>query len=296
MCIRIKNDEIFGLLGPNGAGKTTTIEMLCGLQNKTAGEIIVSGKKVDRLSDVTQTIGVCTQFDILWDDLTIREHLSFYSRIKGVPENKINAITSSTAEALDLDGDEFWLCPTQLSGGNKRRLSLAISILGHPKIVLLDEPTTGLDPETRRYIWNVIKDIRDNGMTVLLTTHSMEEADALCTKIGIMAKGNLQCIGNQQHLKNKYGSGYRLKVLSPNCKWNIIDEIIKNQIFENAVVVRTSGKTRTYKLDVSNEEISDIFEKLHNCKNEEIREWSINQSSLEEVFIRICQEETDLSL
>lgn len=270
--------------------------MLCGLQNKTAGEIIVSGKKVDRLSDVTQTIGVCTQFDILWDDLTIREHLSFYSRIKGVPENKINAITSSTAEALDLDGDEFWLCPTQLSGGNKRRLSLAISILGHPKIVLLDEPTTGLDPETRRYIWNVIKDIRDNGMTVLLTTHSMEEADALCTKIGIMAKGNLQCIGNQQHLKNKYGSGYRLKVLSPNCKWNIIDEIIKNQIFENAVVVRTSGKTRTYKLDVSNEEISDIFEKLHNCKNEEIREWSINQSSLEEVFIRICQEETDLSL
>lgn len=252
---------------------------------------MIDNHKVNGIGDVRELVGVCTQFDVLWNDLTIKEHLEFYSLLKGVSFKKVKSVITSAAESLNLDGDVFYLCPGALSGGNKRRLSLAISLLGNPKLILLDEPTTGLDPENRRFIWDVIKDVKESGMSIVLTTHSMEEADALCSEIGIMVNGSLHCIGTHQHLKNKYGSGYKLKILSPSEEWNKVDDIILNNVCKTATVVRTSGKTRTYQLNCENNDITNVFEKLHEVKDDSIREWSMNQSSLEEVFIKLCQED-----
>jgi len=136
---------------------------------------------------------VCPQHDILWDDLTIEEHLLFYARIKGIPPEKEQEAVQKAMDTVSLTKYKNSLSKN-LSGGEKRRLSIAIALIGDGKVVFLDEPTTGLDPEVRRLIWDIINNAK-SGRTIILTTHSMEEAEVLCQKIGIMARGTLRCLG-----------------------------------------------------------------------------------------------------
>ena len=154
-------------------------------------------------------LGLCPQFDCLWEDLTVQEHLLLYARIKGIRNHALNFAARRAAESVQLDGDSFQKVVSELSGGTRRRLSIAIALVGDPVVLVLDEPTTGLDPDTRNSIWRCISDVA-RGRAVLLTTHSMEEADALCDRIGIMANGKLRCLGTPLHLKNKFGQGYVL--------------------------------------------------------------------------------------
>jgi ABC-type multidrug transport system ATPase subunit len=157
-------------------------------------------------------IGYCPQFDPLFPLLTGREHLEFYARLKGVEESDIKVVVDEQIKRMDLIAH----CDRTsggYSGGNKRKLSVACALIGDPKIVFLDEPSTGMDPLARRFMWSIVNQIAEEKDTsIILTTHSMEEAEALCSKIGIMVDGYFRCIGSGQHLKNKFGKGYQIEI------------------------------------------------------------------------------------
>ena len=228
-CLRIKKGELFGLLGPNGAGKTTLISMLTGLYKPDAGNAWVAGFDIkNQLDQVQLQMGVCPQFDILWADLTVEEHLLFYARIKGISPKEEKAMTKQAMKDVYLERFSKFKV-RQLSGGMKRRLSVAISLVGDPKIVYLDEPSTGLDPENRRQLWDILAEIKGS-RAMMLTTHSMEEADVLCNRIGIVTDGVLRCVGPQVRLKTLYGGGYHLFI---NCHKAKYIKMLKKDYKEN---------------------------------------------------------------
>eukprot|EP00898_Chlorokybus_atmophyticus_P003418 jgi/Chlat1/4077/Chrsp26S08850 len=209
----VEKDKLFCLLGPNGAGKTTTISMLTGVVPPTAGHAFVFGESITSptgMGRVRSFMGVCPQFDILWSNLTGIEHLYIFGLLKGIRSKDIQEESQQLLSRVQLTGAQFM--PTgKFSGGMKRRLSVAIALIGDPKVVYLDEPTTGMDPISRRYVWDIIEAAKP-GRAIILTTHSMEEADILGDRIAIMAKGRLRCIGTSIQLKRKFGAGYRMSV------------------------------------------------------------------------------------
>ena len=202
--------ECFGLLGINGAGKTTTFKMLTGDLTVTSGDAVVNGHSIkSNIKKVQQNIGYCPQFDALLDQLTGRETLRMFARLRGVPENKINECIESIAQQL-LVTQHLDKQVGKYSGGNKRKISTGIALIGDPPLVLLDEPTSGMDPVARRHLWDVLNSVRDTGRCIILTSHSMEECEALCTRLAIMTNGSFRCIGSTQHLKSKFAEGYSI--------------------------------------------------------------------------------------
>ncbi|CAF2129572.1 unnamed protein product [Brassica napus] len=202
-------DQLFCLLGPNGAGKTTTISCLTGINPVTGGDALIYGDSIRSsvgMSNIRKMIGVCPQFDILWDALSSEEHLHLFASIKGLPPASIKPIAEKLLADVKLTGAAK-IRAGSYSGGMKRRLSVAIALIGDPKLVFLDEPTTGMDPITRRHVWDIIQKSK-KGRAIILTTHSMEEADILGDRIGIMAKGRLRCIGTSIRLKSRFGTGF----------------------------------------------------------------------------------------
>eukprot|EP01113_Clastostelium_recurvatum_P037818 TRINITY_DN556_c1_g1_i1.p1 TRINITY_DN556_c1_g1~~TRINITY_DN556_c1_g1_i1.p1 ORF type:complete len:1777 (-),score=529.48 TRINITY_DN556_c1_g1_i1:1681-6783(-) len=207
----IPRSECFGLLGMNGAGKSTTLGMLSGNIEPTSGEVNLNGfDLISQRNDALRYFGWCPQFDALIPQLTGRQQLALYARIKGLPSDVIRSTVDSFLYMLDLEA----IADRPVggySGGNKRKISLAVAMIGSPPIVFLDEPSTGMDPLSRRLMWNVVTALMA-GKAVILTTHSMEECEALCSRLAIMSKGRLTCIGSAQHLKNKFASGYLIQV------------------------------------------------------------------------------------
>ena len=195
-------------------GKTTTLSILSGDIAPSRGKAYLDGLDIEtEQMQVRRLIGYCPQHDALLDLLTVYEHLELYARIKGVPSSMLDTVIHSKMRQLDLLDFANKMAGT-LSGGNKRKLSVAIAMIGRPKVIFLDEPSTGMDPVARRYMWDVISAMSTgNGQcSVILTTHSMEEAEALCTRIGIMVNGQLRCLGTGTHLKNRFGRGYELEL------------------------------------------------------------------------------------
>ncbi|CAI9112234.1 OLC1v1012651C1 [Oldenlandia corymbosa var. corymbosa] len=207
--INFPKGQLFSLLGPNGAGKTTAISCLTGITPVTAGDALVHGysvKSTKGMSKIRRMTGVCPQFDILWDSLSGNEHLHLFASIKGLHTSSIKkTVKRSLAEVKLTEAARVRV--SSYSGGMKRRLSIAIALIGEPKLIILDEPTTGMDPITRRLVWDIIENAKKE-RAIILTTHSMEEADALSDRIGILAKGKLQCIGTPIRLKSKFGAGF----------------------------------------------------------------------------------------
>ena len=207
--------ECFALLGVNGAGKTTTFKSLTRDIEPTEGKITIAGHDIHQeFSAARKLIGYCPQHDAIFVLMTVEEHLWFYAKIKGIPEHLRHKTIERAIDELNLAEHRKKPAGT-LSGGNKRKLSVAIAILGNPPIILLDEPSAGMDPEARRFMWRVVEKIsqRDKKSAVILTTHSMEEAEALSTKMGIMVRGGIfRCFGSSQHIKNKYGIGYEIEI------------------------------------------------------------------------------------
>ncbi|KAJ3019844.1 UNVERIFIED_CONTAM: hypothetical protein HDU68_010479 [Siphonaria sp. JEL0065] len=203
--------SVFGLLGQNGAGKSTLLGLLTGVVEVESGNAVLDGAELrGQLEEVYKKIGVCPQFDILWRDLTVCDHLLFYARLKGATGARLHNIVTEAIQLADLVPSTH-VQIKNLSGGQKRRVSIAIALLGNPQVIFLDEPTTGLDPEVRRLIWTIIqRTAKESNAAVVLITHSMEECEALCSKVGIIADGKLRCLANPLRLKELYGSGYRL--------------------------------------------------------------------------------------
>lgn len=204
--------ECFALLGVNGAGKTTTFKMLTGELAPTSGDAYLTSYSVlNNLEKAKENIGYCPQFDALSELLTCREHIEFYAEVKGINRKKIPELTKDLLAELDLVKYTDYEAGT-LSGGNKRKLQVAIALIGNPTVVFLDEPSAGMDPETRKKLWSVLGDIKKRDSAVVLTTHSMEEAEALSDRLTIMVGGRLRCIGTATYLRDKFGQGYELEI------------------------------------------------------------------------------------
>ncbi|KAJ1484399.1 P-loop containing nucleoside triphosphate hydrolase protein, partial [Baffinella frigidus] len=193
----IRRGECFGMLGPNGAGKTTTINMLVGFFRPSAGDAMVEGLSIrTQMDSIYALMGVCPQHDLLWNTLTAREHLHFYGTLKNLKGPKLREAIESALKSVNLM-DVIDAKAGTFSGGMKRRLSVSISLIGMPLVCYLDEPSTGLDPASRRMLWSCIKEAKQS-RAIMLTTHSMEEAEGLCDRLAIFVAGELRCVGEPQ--------------------------------------------------------------------------------------------------
>ncbi|XP_066546484.1 phospholipid-transporting ATPase ABCA3 [Amia ocellicauda] len=210
LSLAVGKGECFGLLGFNGAGKTTTFKMLTGDETVTGGDAYIDGYSILRdIKKVQQRIGYCPQFDALLDHMTGRETLSMYARLRGIPEKYVAGCVENVLRSLLLEPHADRLV-RNYSGGNKRKLSAGMALIGGPPVIFLDEPSTGMDPVARRLLWDAVTRTRESGKAIIITSHSMEECEALCTRLAVMVNGQFKCLGSPQHLKSKFGSGYTL--------------------------------------------------------------------------------------
>jgi len=290
--LSLRKGQVFALLGHNGAGKTTTINVLTGVIKATSGDAIVYGKSVKHsLPEVQKMIGVCPQHNILWPELTAAEHLDIFARIKLVPAHEREQMISDRLHDVLLH-DVANKQAGEFSGGMKRRLSVAISAIGDPKLIYMDEPTTGLDPMSRREIWGAIQRLKKDRV-IVLTSHSMEEADILGDRIGVMASGRLRCIGTSLHLKNKFGLGYRLNVVANDGRTTALKDLI-NKTVPGSELIAESGTSLVYGIKTSNlDKVVPFFVYMEDHKDDKgfiIKDWGISQTTLEEVFLKVTHE------
>ncbi|KAJ8065867.1 hypothetical protein OCU04_004969 [Sclerotinia nivalis] len=238
MTFGIKRGEVFALLGPNGAGKSTTISLIRGdiQPSMNGGNVFVENIEINRhRADARAHLGVCPQFDAM-DQMTVLEHLAFYARVRGVPDVEHNVQAVLQAVGLQAFASRM---AAKLSGGNKRKLSLGIALIGNPTVLLLDEPSSGMDAAAKRVMWKTLASVVP-GRSLLLTTHSMEEADALADRAGIMAKRML-AMGTSDHLRSKFGGAYYVHLVLKSAPHTTDDEILTlrawiDDNFRNAII------------------------------------------------------------
>jgi len=206
LSLSIPGAEVFGLLGPNGSGKTTTMNCLTGLLRPTSGKVRVNGLDVavDR-TKARRAMGVSPQETAVYPYLTGRENVRLFGELCDVPRETLDSRVDETIERVGLldDADRR---VSKYSGGMKRRVSIAMALVHDPQIVLLDEPTVGMDPQSRRAIWDFIAELRDGGKTIVITTHYMEEADELCDRVGVIDHGRLIALGPPTDLRSAHGA------------------------------------------------------------------------------------------
>jgi ABC-2 type transport system ATP-binding protein len=201
----IHKGEIFGFLGPNGAGKTTTIRMLSTVLPPDTGDVTIGGYSIKGNADAVRSlIGICPQELALYEDLTAMENLVFFGRMAGLNSREANEQAMANLRLMGL-ADRAEGRVEKFSGGMKRRINLAIALMGHPQLLFLDEPTVGIDPQSRNNIYETIEGLRDKGMTVLYTTHYMGEADRLCHRVAIIDGGKIVALDTPYHLKAQIG-------------------------------------------------------------------------------------------
>jgi len=202
----IHKGEIFGLLGPNGAGKTTTIRMLSTVLEADSGEVTIGGHTIRKEAEAVRSIiGVCPQDLALYEDLSALDNMIFFGRMAGLNSREARAQAMSNLEIMGLQ-DRAKGKVSKFSGGMKRRINLGIALMGHPELLFLDEPTVGIDPQSRNNIYETIEGLRGKGMTILYTTHYMEEADRLCERVAIMDGGQIIRMDTPYQLKKEIGS------------------------------------------------------------------------------------------
>jgi ABC-2 type transport system ATP-binding protein len=202
--LAIKKGELFGLIGPNGAGKTTTINILCGLLKPTSGSAEVAGYSIQKDPErVKEIIGVCPQDTAVYPFLTGRENMELFGRLHSMSKEQLKQTVDSLLEKLSLTQDAKKRLG-KYSGGMKRRINLAMALVHNPEIAFLDEPTVAMDPQSRHAVWEFIKELKQQGKTVILTTHYMEEAEFLCDRVGIIDHGRIIALDSPKDLMKKY--------------------------------------------------------------------------------------------
>eukprot|EP00483_Globobulimina_turgida_P000952 UN00954 len=301
----VKQSEVFGYLGVNGAGKTTTLATLTGERYASSGNAFIANFPISNQLQCRRYVGYCPQFDAIFSLLTGAEHLKFYAMIKGLSGTEADEQVKVLLSALTLNKYKSRTAGTY-SGGNKRKLSVAVSMIGNPPVILLDEPSTGMDPVSRRHMWEFISTTMA-GRCVILTTHSMEECEALCNRVGIMVNGQLKCIGTAQHLKSRYGKGYQLDITLTQEVTNNDDEKEKseqlNQLqgalekhFGQTTMIEFNGSRISYELtkDKNQLKLGAMFNILEDIKGKEfkniIQAYALSQTTLEQIFIRMAKQ------
>ena len=251
----LEKGECFGLLGLNGAGKTTTFKCITQEIIPSNGEIFLNGIKTNNNFDLIKNkFGYCPQYDAIFEYMTVFENLEFYAKLKGVKKDFLLQIVNAVIYEMKLE--EFIKKPAgRLSGGNKRKLSVAISLLCNSPIILLDEPSSGMDPESRRFMWSIIHKVSKFGKksSIIMTTHSMDEAEALCKRMGIMVNGEFVCLGKANEIKSKYGNKYEL-----NLRIKPMTEELKDKLFFEKYNLDKKLRVRKDNIDNILEQINKI--------------------------------------
>lgn len=292
--LNIYNNEIFALLGHNGAGKSTLISILCGLYEATQGIYSINKGNVyyeneevlSNMDEFRKNLGICPQHDVLFDRLSQKEHLNMFAVYKGIPVEKREQEVDKIIEEFGMREKQDCLVES-LSGGQKRKLSIAIALLGGSKIVFLDEPSSGMDITSRRKLWDILKKCCSNKI-IVLTTHYMEEASVLGNRIGIVSNGKLKCCGTSLFLVDKFGKYISLTIAKENnaddeAIINFIQERIKNvdyEILSEEILIKIPKKD-----DIN---LKDFFNDLDsNLENLKIKSYGASMPSLEDVFLNV---------
>ena len=279
--LKIKKGEVFGFLGPNGAGKTTSINMMVGLLRPSSGQIFIDGKGVEKIEK--GTIGICPQELVLWDFLTCKESLILMGEMYQVPKEELKVRVQKLLDDLFLQ-DRANTIVAQLSGGMKRRLNLAMAVVHQPDIVVLDEPSEGLDPQSRRVLWNYIRSMRDDeGKTVILTTHLMDEADRLSDRIAIIDHGKLLRLDTPSNLKKEIGEGdvVEMKLSNPALNQEVIS--VLRDLPDVHSVVEIDDGLNVRALDAVGK-LPQIIGRVETT-GVYVLDLSVRQNTLEDVFI-----------
>jgi len=287
--LSVRAGEVFGFLGPNGAGKTTTVRILCGLMAPTSGRATVVGHDVVKEpEEVKQRIGYMPQSYGLYDDLTVEENLDFFGSVYRVPPDEKRKRLNEILQLVRLEESRKQFSG-QLSGGMKRRLSLAVSLIHNPELLILDEPTAGIDPPLRRVFWEYFRNLNQRGVTFFINTHYMDEAE-LCDRLALINYGRLVAIGTPTELKRKAVGGERVELVT-------VDSAKTLAALEGAESVREiSVSDGIVQLVV--DEASSAIPRLASLLREhgvEVLQIRQSQPSLEDVFIKLVQETGDKS-
>ncbi|MBS3825720.1 ABC transporter ATP-binding protein [Candidatus Bipolaricaulota bacterium] len=289
LTLKIREGEIFGFLGPNGAGKTTAIRMMVGLLKPTSGQVklTANGNRNTR-----PDFGICPQDLVLWEQLTCRENLYFIGKMYDVPGDTLESRLDDILEKLNLS-EKKDTTAAELSGGMKRKLNMGMSLMHKPEIVVLDEPSAGLDPQSRFSLWEYIVGLRkEENTTIILTTHLMEEADRLSDRVGIMDRGKMLVVDNPGELKKSVGEGDSVTIELDDSQRN--EEALEElKALEGTEEVReVKEKLIVRALDAVGK-VPDYMEHLEK-KGFDISDISISRTNtLEDVFIHLTGRELE---
>uniref|UniRef100_A0A8D3B2N6 ABC transporter domain-containing protein n=1 Tax=Scophthalmus maximus TaxID=52904 RepID=A0A8D3B2N6_SCOMX len=295
LSLAVGKGECFGLLGFNGAGKTTTFKMLTGDESITSGDAYIDGYSILRdIKKVQQRIGYCPQFDAVLDHMTGRETLCMSARLRGIPERYVSGCVENVLRSLLLEPHADKLVRSY-SGGNKRKLSAGMALIGGPPVIFLDEPSTGMDPVARRLLWDSVTRTRESGKAIIITSHSMEECEALCTRLAVMVNGQIKCLGSPQHLKSKFGSGYTLlakvhiETEVEDSDLHLFKDFIESTFPGSQLKDEHQGMVH-YHLTDKTLTWAQVFGTLEAAKEKyQIEDYCVSQISLEQVFLSFAQ-------
>ncbi|XP_030651874.1 phospholipid-transporting ATPase ABCA7 isoform X2 [Nomascus leucogenys] len=292
LCLGIPPGECFGLLGVNGAGKTSTFRMVTGDTLASGGEAVLAGHSVAQEPSAAHlNMGYCPQSDAIFELLTGREHLELFARLRGVPEPQVAQTAGSGLARLGLS----WYADRPAgtySGGNKRKLATAVALVGDPAVVFLDEPTTGMDPSARRFLWNSLLAVVREGRSVMLTSHSMEECEALCSRLAIMVNGRFRCLGSPQHLKGRFAAGHTLTLRVPAARSQPAAAFVAAE-FPGAELREAHGGRLRFQLPPGGRcALARVFGELavHGAEHG-VEDFSVSQTMLEEVFLYFSKDQ-----
>lgn len=278
LSFEVKKGEIFGFLGPNGAGKSTSIKMMVGLLKPTEGNILINDTEISKSMEL---IGICPQDIVLWDYLTCRENLTLIGKMYNLPQTVLKKRTEEILDLLQLTDKKDTLI-SKLSGGMKRRMNIAMATIHNPELIVLDEPSEGLDPQSRRVLWDYILFLKNEGKTVILTTHLMDEADALSDRIAIIDNGKLLKLDTPENLKKSIGEGDTIEIELTNKELN---QKVLDSITFTASKFLSEDKIILVTLNAANR-LPEIVQTVENS-NTKIKNVAIRQNTLEDVFIEL---------
>jgi len=277
LSFEVRQGEIFGFLGPNGAGKTTTLSIMEGLLRADRGQIYILGMDIKRqVKEIKRRIGVQLQSTSLLPDLTVFEQIKLFAQLYGFQPDGDEIL--SLLEQVGLT-EKTYAVPGNLSGGQRQRLSLAIALINHPEIIFLDEPTTGLDPQSRRNLWDIVRELQNQGKTIVLTTHYMDEAETLCDRVGIIDRGKLIALDTPNALVNSLAGLSTITITEnfPLVDLETLPEIKTIQRIGSQIHFQTENITKSVRT------ILDIAEQ----QNILINDLYIKQPNLEDVFLNL---------
>ncbi|OUM62745.1 hypothetical protein PIROE2DRAFT_43994 [Piromyces sp. E2] len=286
----INEGESFGIIGPNGSGKSTLLNIITYNDTQNVGKVYFDGVESVHIKEDHFMIGFCPQNDTLWEELTMYEHLVMFIHLRGFTKKESEKYAQTYMKFCKIEEHKNKY-PHELSGGTKRKLCILLALISYNNKIVLDEPSSGMDPATRRFVWNILTTYKNNdNSSIVITTHSMEEAELLCDRIGIIVNGELNAIGSPTHIKMKFGNTYTLEIQCTDSK--VVDEWIRKDLpminEEDVVCEIKSDKRIKYTFKIT-ENYCDIFKIMEKYKTKNVvTDYSFSQTSLEDVFLKFA--------